>query len=120
MFGESTGHGLDATFSKGVFTPAVCALPSITWCNWASVLTGEDPKDHGVYGNSFFRRDLPAERPIFSGNDKSSLKEHVIYGGPLRGLSEGLSWLLHNGDNKAGQDYSQLLDGLDGIGPADR
>jgi hypothetical protein len=56
---------------------AQAALPTITWCNWASIFTGLEPKDHGVYGNSFFRRDLPDEEPVFSGND---LEEHWLAG----------------------------------------
>lgn len=48
---------------------AQAALPTITWCNWAGIFTGQEPKDHGIYGNSFFRRDLPNEEPVFSGND---------------------------------------------------
>jgi predicted AlkP superfamily pyrophosphatase or phosphodiesterase len=71
IMGEGKGTGINATFSKAIFRTGASALPSITWCNWASVMTGKDPKVHGVYGNSFFRRDMPAERPIFSGNDEN-------------------------------------------------
>jgi hypothetical protein len=55
--------------SRAVVRTAQSVLPSITWANWAGVFTGLEPKDHGVYGNSFFRRDQPNEEPIFSGND---------------------------------------------------
>lgn len=44
---------------------ALSALPTITWCNWAGVMTGVPPARHGVLGNSFFSRDKPlqSQRP---------------------------------------------------------
>jgi predicted AlkP superfamily pyrophosphatase or phosphodiesterase len=57
-------------------TPALSALPTITWANWPGVFGGGAPRDHGVLGNSFFRRDVSSDGPVFSGG--KSLYEKVF------------------------------------------
>lgn len=37
--------------------PALSALPTITMCNWAGILSGLPPGRHGIVGNSFFARE---------------------------------------------------------------
>jgi len=44
---------------------ALSALPTITWCNWAGVMMGRPPAQHGILGNSFFSRDRAAEPSVF-------------------------------------------------------
>jgi hypothetical protein len=44
---------------------ALSALPTITWCNWAGIMTGAPPARHGILGNSFFSRDLTAAPSLF-------------------------------------------------------
>ncbi|MHC5056010.1 MAG: alkaline phosphatase family protein [Planctomycetota bacterium] len=47
---------------------ALNSLPTITFCNWATVFTGSEPKTHGITGNSFFAREKAGERPFNSAN----------------------------------------------------
>jgi hypothetical protein len=44
---------------------ALSALPTITWCNWAGVMMGRPPAQHGILGNSFFSRDRAAAPSLF-------------------------------------------------------
>jgi hypothetical protein len=88
--------------SRAVVRTAHAVLPSITWANWAGVFTGKEPKDHGVYGNSFFRRDMPDEKPVFSGNDFEGnwwkIPGTKDGGAAVNGLfKDGLSFLLRDG-----------------------
>ena len=59
-------------FSPSPTATALNSLPSITWCNWGTIFTGKEPGQHGVLGNSFFRRDVDHSRPVFSANAESA------------------------------------------------
>ncbi|TFH42085.1 MAG: hypothetical protein E4H01_13990 [Lysobacterales bacterium] len=57
------------------------ALPTITWCNWPGILSGQAPRDHGIIGNSFFEREKDGTmNPCDSACDTSM--------GPFGNLSE--------------------------------
>jgi hypothetical protein len=64
-FAIKENHGGDnaANFKEVLGTaenwndPAYAHLPSVTWCNWSSVFSGNDPKGHGILGNAFFGRE---------------------------------------------------------------
>lgn len=38
-------------------SPALAALPTVTWCNWPGIFSGQPPRDHGCIGNAFFERE---------------------------------------------------------------
>ena len=40
-------------------------FPSITYSAWSSWVTGNDPKDHGVTGSNFYRRNTPSSDPFW-------------------------------------------------------
>ncbi|MEK7153807.1 MAG: alkaline phosphatase family protein, partial [Patescibacteria group bacterium] len=51
-------------------SPALSALPTVTWCNWPGIFSGMPPKDHGCIGNAFFERErTPTARPFASACD---------------------------------------------------
>ena len=57
--------------------PALSAMPTVTFCNWPGVFSGQPPKDTGILGNAFFERDLagvnPPAFPYASANDGQSV-----------------------------------------------
>jgi hypothetical protein len=71
---------------------ATNSLPSITWCNWATIFTGLEPKDHGITGNSFFKRDIISsfDRPVFSANAERAGDNFNLAGAVFKGLDEHL------------------------------
>ncbi len=48
------------------YSPALSALPTITWTNWTGIFSTMPPKDHGVTGNSFFERERGTAKPTNS------------------------------------------------------
>ncbi len=72
---------------------ALSALPTITWCNWAGVMTGVPPAQHGVLGNSFFSRDkliqpLRPDRPTVSDTRTTFLSQLAGLAAVVWGLDE--------------------------------
>lgn len=57
--------------------PALAALPTITWANWPGVFGGGAPRDHGVLGNSFFRRDKWPDSDAYVYTGGKSLFEKI-------------------------------------------
>jgi hypothetical protein len=47
-------------------SPALSALPTVTWCNWPGVYSGNPPRTHGLIGNAFFDR---TTRPFAAASD---------------------------------------------------
>jgi hypothetical protein len=54
------GHGIKA----------LAAFPTVTFCNWPGVFSGQPPKDTGILGNSYFARDQASvgTEPFLSAN----------------------------------------------------
>lgn len=64
-------------------TPALSALPSITYTNWPGIFGGLAPKDHGILGNSFFEREKAKAEP-FASDGSFDISDNVpVVGGEL-------------------------------------
>lgn len=61
LFGAGYEHAVN-------LSPALDVMPSITWANWPTIVTGLPPRTTGIMGNSFFARDIPGLDPIGSAN----------------------------------------------------
>jgi len=59
LFGNGKAIGND--------TPALSALPTITWANWPGVFSGGPPSQHGWLGNSYFPRESTHHSVIAGG-----------------------------------------------------
>ncbi|MDD2231107.1 MAG: alkaline phosphatase family protein, partial [Candidatus Cloacimonetes bacterium] len=94
-FDEIVGTGYKNCLSLGRpnKTEARNFLPTVTWCNWASVFTGTPPKDHGVTGLPFFPRDMIGQRPILSAGGAINCKNNAELD-----YSLGAAWENGTGD----------------------
>lgn len=53
-------------------SPALSALPTVTWTNWTGIFSGQPPRDHGITGNAFFEREQMAVEPFTSASDSNA------------------------------------------------
>jgi hypothetical protein len=77
------GPTFNKVFSRGLqhSKPALAALPTVTWVNWPSIFTGNEPRAHGWTGNSWFPRETAAtdlRYPLASANSTDT--------GPFKGI----------------------------------
>lgn len=65
-------------FNGASIQPVRNFLPTVTWCNWASVFTGRPPRETGVLGLTFFARDTIGDTnldPIWSAGSTLGRKD---------------------------------------------
>ena len=93
---------------------ALSALPTITWANWPGVFGGGSPSEHGITGNSFFRRELANSIPTFSGGASGIYNYLVKLGQQVPVANSGAMNGLATDD--AGSIYDQIALGMDKTG----
>jgi predicted AlkP superfamily pyrophosphatase or phosphodiesterase len=84
-FNRAFGKALQADPSTRLNNVVLSMLPTITFCNWPSILSGRSPKDTGITGNSFFDRDnTNNSKKVFMGrgtrSDSNSYGYTVVSG----------------------------------------
>jgi predicted AlkP superfamily pyrophosphatase or phosphodiesterase len=95
----------DQFFSPSTTKTAINSLPTVTWCNWGTTFTGKEPGEHGVLGNSFFRREVNGSRPLYSGNAESAFDSRSDH---QNAAVYGLSPLLYPGTQTLFQDFAAM------------
>ncbi|OUR99329.1 hypothetical protein A9Q86_12190 [Flavobacteriales bacterium 33_180_T64] len=60
IISDKKERGFKYAFNKdgkdnGVFKQTLSAIPTITWCNWSGIYSGQPPGKHGITGNSFLK-----------------------------------------------------------------
>ncbi len=81
MMNSKRERGFKIAFGKddGIQEKCLSAIPTITWCNWTGIFSGQAPGKHGITGNSFIN---------FNASDQTGLMPKLYAVDAVLGLDD--------------------------------